>query len=63
MLLGIRAAPDGSAALVLECNVSSLRCHLVVPKATRTERRKLKEMLKEPSLPTYVRHGARKELE
>ncbi|MFQ5537537.1 MAG: hypothetical protein ACE5GJ_08815 [Gemmatimonadota bacterium] len=55
--LGVRAADDGSAVLFLECSVSSLRYQLAIPKATRTDRRKVKEMQKAGVDPHCPRHG------
>ncbi len=45
MLLGIRATDDGTATAIFECNVSSLRYRVTIPKATRTERKKVREVL------------------
>lgn len=45
MLLGVRAQEDGSALALFECSVSSLRYQVVIPKATRTERKKVKDIL------------------
>ena len=57
MLLGIRSNEDGSATAMLECNVSSLRYELVIPKATRSERKEIREVLKEGKDPHCPRHG------
>lgn len=57
MLLGIRSNEDGSATAIFECNVSSLRYALVIPKATRTERKKVRDVLKEGGDPHCPRHG------
>lgn len=57
MLLGIRGNDDGSATAIFECNVSSLRYEIDIPKATRTERRKVREMLKEGDEAHCPRHG------
>ena len=48
VLIVLRVCPeaDGSGSIVLECNASSLRYLLSVKKATRTERQKVKEMIK-----------------
>jgi hypothetical protein len=43
MLLGVRAKADGGATAVFECSVSSLRYHMSIAKATRSERAKVKE--------------------
>lgn len=58
MLLGIRSNEDGSATGIFECNVSSLRYELVIPKATRTERKKVREVLAEGGDPFCPRHGS-----
>ena len=39
-LLGVREGEDGTGWALLECNVSSLRYVLIIPKATRTEKAK-----------------------
>jgi hypothetical protein len=57
MLLGVRPQPDGSARAIFECNVSSLRYDVTIPKATRTERKKVKEVLDEGGDPDCPRHG------
>ena len=57
MLLGIRSNDDGSATAIFECNVSSLRYEIVIPKATRAERKKVREKLKEGGDATCPRHG------
>jgi len=53
-LLGSRALPDGSARVLFECNSSSLRFELIVPKGTRRDREKVREQIKaglEPRCP------------
>lgn len=57
MLLGIRGNEDGSARAIFECNVSSLRYEVAIPKATRTERKKVRDVLKEGGDPHCPRHG------
>jgi hypothetical protein len=57
MLLGVRSANDGTATAIFECSVSSLRYKVVVPKATRTERKKVKEALEAGEDPDCPRHG------
>jgi hypothetical protein len=57
ILLGVRSAPDGSAIAIFECSVSSLRYEMTIPKATRTERKKVKELLDEGEDPDCPRHG------
>ncbi len=55
--LGVRAAGDGSAVGIFECSVSSLRYELVIPKATRTERKKVRDGIDEGEDPDCPRHG------
>lgn len=57
MLLGVRRSDDGTATAIFECSVSSLRYSVVVPKATRTERKKVKEALEAGEDPDCPRHG------
>ena len=56
-ILGVREGEDGNGRVMLECNTSSLRYVLEVPKATRTERAKVKEVLDAGDDPTCPRHG------
>ena len=58
MLLGIRAAEDGKALGLFECSASSLRYEIVIPKATRTERKKVREVLDAGGDPDCPRHGS-----
>lgn len=55
--LRVRHESDGSATVLFECNTSSLRYALPIPKATRTERRKVKEMQESGADPHCPRHG------
>lgn len=57
MLLGIRSGEDGSATAIFECNVSSLRYEVIIPKATRTERKKVRDVLKKGGDAHCPRHG------
>lgn len=57
ILLGVRAADDGSAVAILECSVSSLRYEITIPKATRTERKTVKEIMDAGGDPDCPRHG------
>jgi hypothetical protein len=57
ILLGLRAADDGSAVAILECSVSWLRYEVKIPKATRAERKKVKEILDAGEEPDCPRHG------
>ncbi|MEQ9400476.1 MAG: hypothetical protein RJQ04_15035 [Longimicrobiales bacterium] len=60
--LGIRPMDDGSALLFLEFSASSLRYWAVVPKVTRTERKKVRDLLNEGVDPDCPRHGDRQRL-
>ena len=57
ILLGLRGVDDGSAVAILECSVSSLRYEVKIPKATRGERKKVKEVLDAGGDPDCPRHG------
>lgn len=57
MLLGIRANEDGSATALFECSASSLRYQMKIPKATRTERAKVREVQSAGDDPDCPRHG------
>ena len=54
-VLGSRALPDGSARILLECNSSSLRFEIIVPKGTRRDREKVREQIQEGSDPQCPR--------
>jgi hypothetical protein len=56
-VLRVRPEADHSATLLFECNTSSLRYALEIPAASRTERKKVKEMQEEGLDPTCPRHG------
>ena len=56
ILLHVQPEGDGSGSLLLECNSSSLRFKLSVPKATRTERSKVKAMIDDDREPKCPRH-------
>ena len=57
IVLGIHPNEDGGAAGLLECSVSSLRYRFTIPKATRTERKKVKDVLDAGDDPDCPRHG------
>ena len=57
MLLGIRSMEGGSALGIFECSASSLRYEVEIPKATRTERKKVREVIDEGDDPDCPRHG------
>jgi hypothetical protein len=56
-VLGIREGEDKAGRVLLECNTSSLRFVLVIPKATRTERAKIKEAIEAGDDLFCPRHG------
>ena len=56
MVLGVRPEDEGSGLVLLECTSSSLRYQMNVPKATRSERRKVRDMIAEGSDPKCPRH-------
>ena len=58
-LLGVRAREDGIGQVLFECNVSSLRYVLTIPKATRTEKSKVKKAAESGEDPPCPRHGSR----
>ncbi len=58
MLLGIRAGEGGGATAIFECSASSLRYELEIPKATRTERKKVREVIESGEDPVCPRHGS-----
>ena len=56
ILLRVQPEGDGSGSILFECNSSSLRFRLDVPKATRTERAKVKAMIDDDREPKCPRH-------
>jgi hypothetical protein len=56
--LAVTSRSDGQAVALFECSASSLRYKLIVPKATSTERRKVREVMKTGVDPDCPRHGA-----
>ena len=57
MLLGLRTGEGGASVGLLECSVSSLRYEIGIPKATKTERKKVKDVLDAGDDPDCPRHG------
>jgi len=57
MLLGIRPVEGGSAVGIFECSASSLRYEMPIPKATRAERKKVREVIDRGEDPDCPRHG------
>ena len=55
--LGIRSDGSGPATAFFECSVSSLRYELTIPKATRTERKKVRDVMDAGEDPDCPRHG------
>lgn len=47
MRLAIQPGEKGTAVAIFECSASSLRYEVTIPKATRTERRKVREVINE----------------
>ena len=56
VVLGVRPEDDGSGSLLLECTSSSLRYKISVPKATRSERKKVRTLIDEGGDPKCPRH-------
>ena len=57
ILLGLRIGDDGAAVGIFECSVSSLRYEISIPKATRTERKNVKDVVVSGGEPDCPRHG------
>jgi len=57
-VLGNRGWKDGKGRVLFECNTSSLRFVLVIPKATKTEKAAVKEALEAGDDLFCPRHGA-----
>ncbi len=56
MVLGVRLEDEGSGSILLECTTSSLRYQMSVPKATRSERKKVRAMIDQGIDPKCPRH-------
>lgn len=56
MLLGLRHDDDGVVA-IFECSATSMRYEVPIPRATRTERKKVKDVLDAGDDPDCPRHG------
>jgi hypothetical protein len=56
LLLGIRPDDKGAVA-IFECSATSMRYEIPIPKATRTERKKVRELLDDGEDPDCPRHG------
>ena len=57
MLLGVRSGESGVAVGIFECSASSLRYEIEIPKATRTERKKVRDVIDAGEDPDCPRHG------
>ena len=60
--LGVRPQDTGAATAIFECNVSWIRYEVTIPKATRTEKKKIKDALAAGEDPVCPRHGPRSRL-
>ena len=56
MVLGVQPEVEGSGSVYLECTTSSLRYRMSVPKATRAERKKVRDLIDEGGDPECPRH-------
>jgi len=56
-VIHVQPEDDGSGTVLLECLSSSLRFALPIKKATRTERKKVREMMENEMDPHCPRHG------
>ena len=56
IVLGVRPEDEGSGSILLECTSSSLRYRMSVPKATRSERKKVRTLIDEGGDPKCPRH-------
>jgi len=56
-VLGIREGEGGGGRVLLECNTSSLRFVLMVPRASKAEVAKVKEAVEAGEEPACPRHG------
>ena len=56
IVLGVRSEDEGSGSILLECTSSSLRYRMSVPKATRSERKKVRAMIDDGIDPKCPRH-------
>jgi hypothetical protein len=58
LLLGIRPEDGGGSLAFFECSSSSLRYQMEIPKATRAERKKVKDVIDAGQDPDCPRHGS-----
>ena len=56
MVLGVQPEAEGSGSVFLECTSSSLRYRMSVPKATRSERKKVRDLIDQGGDPECPRH-------
>jgi hypothetical protein len=57
MVLRVQPEDDGSGSILLECATSSLRYQLDVPKATRAERKRVRDGMESGDEPECPRHA------
>ncbi len=56
MVLGVQPEAEGSGSVLLECTSSSLQYRMSVPKATRAERKKVRDLIDDGGDPKCPRH-------
>ena len=56
MVLGVQPEAEGSGSVFLECTSSSLRYRMSVPMATRSERKKVRDLIDQGGDPECPRH-------
>ena len=56
-VLGVREGEKGRGRVLMECNTSSLRYVLIIPRATKAERDEMKEKMEEGEDLSCPRHG------
>lgn len=55
--IGVRGTENGGGIVLLECTTSSLRFALEIPKASRTDKDKVKKQIDAGEDPSCPRHG------
>lgn len=58
-ILGVRGGDKGTGRVLMECNASSLRFVLMIPKATSSEKAEVKKVVEGGEDPHCPRHGPR----
>ncbi len=56
MVLGVQPEAEGSGSVLLECTSSSLQYRMSVPKATRAERKRVRDLIDGGDDPKCPRH-------